>query len=127
MIRTLCLAALLLIGTPALLSAQDDDPEFCPEGRTQLDMNNCAAAELEAADSVLNRTYQRLLRVIEPGRVDALREAQRAWIRFRDAECELQSSEFEGGSMRPAVHALCLADLSKKRAEALEDMLSADR
>jgi uncharacterized protein YecT (DUF1311 family) len=125
MIRTLCLAALVLAGTPALLAAQDDE-EFCPDGRTQYEMNACAAEKLARADSLLNHSYQQLLRVIEPDRVDALREAQRAWIRFRDAECEFQASEVGGGSLQPMVEALCLADLTEKRAEEFEDMLSAD-
>lgn len=127
MIRTLCLAALLLAGTPALLAAQeDDDPEFCPEGRTQLDMNNCAAAELARADTLLNENYRELLRFVGPERAALLREAQRAWIRFRDAECEFQASAVAGGSMQPMVHALCLAELTEKRAAEFGELLMGD-
>lgn len=114
MIRTLRLTALLLL-VPTMLAAQDDDEEFCPKGRTQLDMNACAADEWAVADSVLNDTYQAVIRIIEPERVEALREAQRAWVRFRDAECEFQASQFGGGSIVPMVELLCRADLTRKR------------
>lgn len=121
MIRTLCFAVVAAC-TPALLASQEK--EFCPKGRTQLDMNNCAAAELTAADALLNQSYQELLRVLPPERVELLREAQRAWIRFRDAECELQASEVRGGSMEPMVHALCLAQLTEERAAKFGEMLA---
>jgi uncharacterized protein YecT (DUF1311 family) len=125
MIRALCLASLLAVCTPALLAAQQDE-EFCPEGRTQLDMNICAGDELARADTLLNERYQRLLQAIEPHRVEPLRAAQRAWIRFRDAECDFEASEFEGGSMMPMIDTLCRAHLSRKRAEELQAMLDAD-
>lgn len=124
MIRILCLAALLAALGPACLAAQQEEA-FCPEGRTQLDMNACAAEELAQADSLLNENYQALLRTLEPERVQALREAQRAWIRFRDAECEFQVSEVAGGSIAPSVHALCLAHLSEQRAAQFAGILAA--
>ena len=124
MIRTLCLAALLVICTPAFLAAQEDG-EFCPQGRTQLDMNLCAGEELARADSLLNLRYQEVLRVIEEHRVEPLREAQRAWIRFRDAECEFEASEVAGGSLEPMIQTLCLADLSEKRAKEFARIIAA--
>jgi uncharacterized protein YecT (DUF1311 family) len=126
MIRTLSLAALLLSGTPALLAAQrGGDP--CPDARTQFDMNACAAGQLARADTVLNERYQRLLRALadEPGRVERLRVAQRAWIRFRDAHCDFEASQFEGGSMKPMTDSLCRAGLTEERAEALARMMQA--
>lgn len=127
MIRTLCLAVLLAAGTPAWLAAQTTDGAgFCSQGRTQLDMNACAAAEHARADTLLNRNYQALLRFVEPGRVQPLRQAQRAWIRFRDAECEFQASQAAGGSIRPMVHALCLARLTEERAEEFGELLTGD-
>jgi uncharacterized protein YecT (DUF1311 family) len=123
MIRTLCIAAFLLTATPAFLAAQDDE-EFCPKGRTQLDMNNCAAAELAHADRALNETYQAVLRLLDPERVELLREAQRAWIRWRDAECEFEASEFAGGSMEPMIQALCLAHVTKERTKALAPLVT---
>jgi uncharacterized protein YecT (DUF1311 family) len=121
-LRTLCIAAFLLAGTPALLAGQDD--EFCPDGRTQQEMNSCAADELARADTALNAAYQEVLRVVEPHRVEPLRAAQRAWIRFRDAECEFEASEFAGGSMEPMMHTLCLAHLTRRRTEEFDSILN---
>lgn len=127
MIRTTCIAALLLAGTPGLLAAQDKT--VCPDARTQYDMNLCAARMHARADTVLNERYQQLVRLMAPAprRVQALREAQRAWIRFRDAECGFEASEFEGGSMQPMIDALCRADLTEKRAEHFATLIRAER
>lgn len=126
MIRTFCIAALLL-AAPAVLGAQER--EFCPEGRTQADLTACAAEELARADTRLNERYQQLLRELapEPNRVEALREAQRAWIRFRDAECDYEASAFEGGSMQPMVDALCVAQLTQDRADDFQRMITTER
>lgn len=115
MIRILYLAALLAAVAPPSLAAQDDEA-FCPDGRTQLDMNRCAAQALARADTLLNENYQQVMRMIGPERVQALRTAQRAWIQFRDAECAFRESEVAGGSMAPMVHALCLARQTEARA-----------
>lgn len=125
MIRILCIAALLL-AAPAALAAQHHVPEFCPDGYTQRDMNACAADAWALADSILNDTYQQVIRTLGPERVGPLRAAQRAWIRFRDAECAFQASRFGGGSMAPMTEALCRAALTHRRTEDLVQVLNED-
>lgn len=125
MIRTLCLS-ILLLALPGVLAAQDDDPDFCPEGRTQMDMNACAADEWALADSILNDTWRQVTRTLRPERAGPLRDAQRAWIRFRDAECEFQASRYGGGSIAPSVEALCRAELTRRRTEDLMQVLHDD-
>jgi uncharacterized protein YecT (DUF1311 family) len=127
MIRSLCLAALLAAFSPALLAAQEEGEEFCPEGRTQLDYNICAADEAAEADSLLNDRYQQVLRKVGEDRVELLRAAQRAWIRFRDAECTFQASEMSGGSGERSLESLCVAHLSRERVEEFDRILAIDR
>jgi len=52
----------------------------------QGELNATAAAELGAADAVLNALYQKILadRAEDPGFCADLREAQRAWLKFVD-------------------------------------------
>ena len=52
----------------------------------------CLHAEAQGWDDVLNTAYQSLREALSgpemlPGAAEALRDAQRAWIPFRDAEC----------------------------------------
>lgn len=52
--------------------------------------------------------------------------AQRAWINFRNANCEFERSQFEGGTMAPAIQAGCLAQLTKTRTTQLEEYIKSD-
>ena len=125
MIRILRLAALLLACIPATLAAQDDHPS-CDEARTQADMTMCAAMAYARADTALNQTYRQVLDGIDSARKETLREAQRAWIRMRDADCELENAEFEGGSIHPMLFALCQAHATRLRTGQLRQLVASD-
>jgi uncharacterized protein YecT (DUF1311 family) len=53
--------------------------------------------------------------------VDALRDSERAWIRFRDTECGWRALLYWGGSIVPTIRLLCMIELSQTRARQLED------
>lgn len=117
-----------------LLSAQD--PAWnCENPQAQQEMNYCAAQDAERADAELNTVYRSAIerareadreyaridpggasaRSGEPGEEASLREAQRAWVTFRDAHCRLQSFEARGGSMQPMLDAGCRATINRAR------------
>jgi uncharacterized protein YecT (DUF1311 family) len=123
MIRILRLAAVLLLLAPAALAAQPS--ECMDEARTQLDMNACAADEVGLADSVLNVVYRRVVAQMDTAQLPFLREAQRAWIRLRDADCGLEAAEFAGGSIRPMVEMMCLARETRRRTAHLRRLMPA--
>lgn len=90
---------------------------------TQSEMNECAASGYRQADAALNSVYQRLVaRLTEPGRA-RLREAQRAWVAYRDEECDFMSSGVEGGSVQPMIAAMCLEAETRSRTAALRSIL----
>ena len=85
-------------------------------GSRSLQVGGSAVAE--AADQVLNRAYAMAMEVAQ-GRGEAqeasLREAQRAWIAFRDRACEAEALLFEGGTAQPLTGTACLVRLSSVR------------
>ncbi len=85
----------------------------CP-GETQMEMNECAGQDFEAADKRLNRAYKKLEKSSE------LIAAEKAWIAFRDAECMYQAKPYEGGSIQPTIYAGCLQSLTEDRIKQLE-------
>jgi uncharacterized protein YecT (DUF1311 family) len=86
----------------------------CP-GDTQVEMNECAAAEFKRTDAELNRVYSKLTR--SPGLV----AAERAWITYRDAECAYQRAAVSGGSMASMVDSACRSNLTKERIRLLKE------
>ena len=116
--------AFALAATP--LAAEDLD---CDNAMTQLDMNRCAHQAYLLADEDLNLAYgmavdmarsmDAYLQEGEVPAVELLRDAQRAWITFRDKACEVESTMFRGGSMQPLIYATCLERETRARTESL--------
>lgn len=116
-LRFLATAALLL-STLAPAAAVD-----CSNADTQTEMNQCAGESLKAADQALNKAYGDLMSGFgeQEDLKKALREAQRAWISFRDAECDFRTFSSRTGSIYPTLRAGCLEDLTRARTEQLRE------
>lgn len=91
---------------------------------SQPDMNMCAEYEYVKADLDLNRVYRDLAGRREERDPGKLRKAQRAWIQWRDANCEYESSDIEGGSLQPLVTLNCKRRVTRERIEWILNMLS---
>lgn len=104
----------------------------CDTAQTQVEMTTCAGEAFKAADARLNLSYKAAMDSMkgfdadldaqDQGAAKALRDAQRAWITFRDAECAAETFPYAGGSIEAMVKAECLARLSTARSEDLDVM-----
>jgi uncharacterized protein YecT (DUF1311 family) len=104
--RRLICGVVLLIATPALARAQSP---ACATAATQTDMNACAAREYQKHDAEMNEIYGKLLaKLTDPHQQALLKEAERAWIAYRDKQCAFQTSGSEDGSIHPLIVATCL-------------------
>ncbi len=90
----------------------------CGSANNQLALDQCAAAELQAADTTLNAAYQQILGRLraDPDTAQLLRAAQRAWLGFRDSECAFAASAAVQGSIYPMLVTGCRAGLTRQRA-----------
>ena len=128
----ICLASLLT--TTALA---DDLPD-CIDPQSQMEMTYCAGVDYEKADADLNAIWPDIVAAARtndeyvadeardrgvPTTLEALRTAQRAWIKFRDAQCEYEAYEVFGGTMQPMVGSMCLARLTRERIAVLAPVL----
>jgi uncharacterized protein YecT (DUF1311 family) len=97
------------------------------------DQQRCLLGYLAKSDVQLDRSYQALISRLksesakkpggEPISVQRLRNAQRAWLVYRDEECRKRTIEREGPLWAP-VRAQCLAEYSALRSRELEDALA---
>jgi uncharacterized protein YecT (DUF1311 family) len=104
-------------------SAAQAKQQPCAHAQTQSAINQCAMEEFKKADAELNKVFQQLL--LKTDRQEKLKAAQRAWVAFRDAGCEYDASEAEGGSMEPLVRYSCYAEATKTRTNQLRAYLKA--
>lgn len=96
-------------------SGQASVPEVCKNAKTQREMNECLASAYRDADQELNALYASLRNKLEPGAIAKLQEAQRAWVKYRDTNCEAEAGLYEGGSIQPAVRSGCLERVTRAR------------
>lgn len=106
------------VSTPA--AGQVEPPANCNTPQTQLEMNLCAKAWFEEEDDKLNQFYQDLKLTLNSAQQSDLTNAELAWLDFRDANCEFEASQVEGGSMQPTLYFSCLAELSRDRTAELQ-------
>ncbi|MFK3794022.1 lysozyme inhibitor LprI family protein [Pseudomonas piscis] len=132
--RIFALATALLLGVggawlPARAAALD-----CAHIQYSQQVDRCAQQDKELADSALNQSYQALLERVHqryPGNLlqeqeylGKLKNAQRAWIKYRDSTCVLEAVDVEPG--KPAHTTLinrCVTRLSNERSHYLDQLL----
>lgn len=126
MIRVLAVATVLL-AAPAV-QAQGQRPltpmERCDRaGGPTIEIMSCVATYADKQDVRLNRAYQAAMGRLKTSREKILlRNAQRAWIRDRDAECRAYLDEAEYGRQGGIEAQACILDWTEARADELERM-----
>ena len=91
----------------------------CENSGTTAATTNCIAHEYEKADAELNRIYKLAFKGLDPKEADNIKKAQRAWVIYRDAQCDAEYAKWDGGSGGPAAHLGCLARLTRLRTREL--------
>lgn len=102
------------------------DPDF---GYSTQGMNHCVQMETSAWDVLLNQEWDNAKTFMQTSdaedaangqpsyaiRWESLLNAQRSWLAFRKAECDLQYAQWGGGSIRNNAYNGCMLDLTAKR------------
>jgi uncharacterized protein YecT (DUF1311 family) len=120
--------ALLLFVSTSVVSQSKENPCW-KKAMAQSEMNHCASEDARAADAELNHVYQDLLSKTkgDANAAKKLRDAQRAWIAFRDAELRAlypaEDKQREYGSIYPMCYAKMVTAMTKDRTAELLRML----
>ena len=105
----------------------------CDWAMTQMEMNQCSTDEYRKADAHLNAVYRRAILLMENDARDAvtrgdgddkkhaetaiqkLKATEKAWIQYRDLNCDAARFEDEGGSIAPLTWAVCMMQVTEER------------
>ena len=103
-----CVIGVLVLLSPLMASGADQQ-ECMQSATTQQERNRCASAQLKAVDDELNRVYQAILsRYKDDGEfLEKLRNAQRAWLTFLNAELEAKFPFEDKQSHYGSVYPMC--------------------
>jgi uncharacterized protein YecT (DUF1311 family) len=118
------LAIVFLAASEAVIS--NDSGERDCNSTTQSTLSFCAKEAHQRADSELNATYAKLVAQLKTDASKGrLKEAQRAWMHFRDKDCNYYNSgaELRAQYMSTMMYFFCLTDRTKTRTKELESFL----
>ncbi|GAB4512348.1 MAG: lysozyme inhibitor LprI family protein [Roseibium sp.] len=128
------LAGLALLVAAAAASAAAQDVADCSNAISQSAMTQCAYDDWQAADAELNAAYRDAIAAMREtdgyladylkGAENALRDAQRAWIPFREKSCEAYGFLARGGTMEPMPVFGCQADMTRQRTRELRQLVT---
>ena len=116
---------LVLLGLSHIASAEDahltKQYSICMDkaGGVTVNMLDCMGAETKHQDARLNQAYKDVMARLSPERKKQLQEAQRAWIKYRDANCRFYADP-DGGSIATVNSNDCFMSATASRARELE-------
>jgi uncharacterized protein YecT (DUF1311 family) len=123
------LFAFLLLGAAPLCSSAKD---ACSNALTTPEINDCARQDLNKAEQKLNDTYKKVVASLnQPDNEStkysevkkALIESQRAWVTFRQRDCDALFQLNAGGTIRTVVFLGCMTQHAEQRAKSLKNYL----
>jgi uncharacterized protein YecT (DUF1311 family) len=109
------------------LAVTADAPSACDALVRQDEINMCLSEEFSRSDTVMSRTYTRAMAEMRErdgfaqqegqraGFAANLLASQRAWLRYRDAHCEVESDAARGGTLAPALYSICMRRVTEMR------------
>lgn len=103
------------------LTAQKID---CHNAQSTVEMKFCSQQSYAAADKRLNQVYRQVIANADKEQRQLLVTAQKAWINFRDNNCNFESYFSRGGTGYEIFRNECLERLTKQRTQDLETYLS---
>ncbi|MEM7689586.1 MAG: lysozyme inhibitor LprI family protein [Pseudomonadota bacterium] len=123
-------AAALAALTQTALAPPDPDWN-CADAIRQQEMNWCAAQDFNAAERALKAQWQATAAKMKerdadfatyqpegdgrPGWFHRLIKAQRAWLAYREAHCQLDGYTARGGTLEPLLVSTCMTALTEDR------------
>lgn len=92
----------------------------------QAALKECMEAAFKKAEEELKILYRQIEQRLkdDAGRKEQFVTAQRAWLFFRDLECEFSASGVAGGTIYPMVFSSCALQLTHQRSKDFKTYLN---
>ena len=113
----------LIIGlvTLAFASASSANELDCDNVYTTIEINQCAAIELESAQKEMQQYLAKSLehKNNDPELVKAIKHAQDEWAKYLEAHCNSVYTQWRDGTIRGVMSISCHTKLTKQRTHEL--------
>jgi uncharacterized protein YecT (DUF1311 family) len=102
---------------------------YCKHSGSSFYASRCAASQRQEVDARLQQTYQKLVVQLtgsaekseaSTNAARLLSASQAKWKAYRDAQCEMVSESFAGGTLQPVITETCMKEEALHRIESLK-------
>ena len=107
------------------LEAKAPDSDLCMKNaRSTHDTLNCIDKEYTYYDTLLNRYYKQIKEYFKNDKKEQhlLKEAQLAWIEYRDKKCKFEGYPMRDGSGEKIISFSCRVEATALRAKELKEI-----
>jgi uncharacterized protein YecT (DUF1311 family) len=115
LIGVLLAVALFVAGKAANAQHMNDAGAPCNDKVVTMEAYNCFQLAATSADKRLNQTYNKILAQLSPHEQNALRNAERLWVQFRDTTCAAERSLYDGGTAAGVAFVACIEEETRQR------------
>lgn len=108
-------------------------PFDCVKQDTQADMNVCSFRDYLRADIELNQGWEKVAaryrgtsasgKPSPQSEFGLMLDAQRAWLLYREKQCDGEGKGYEGGSIRPLIENSCRERITRQRIAEFKPLL----
>jgi len=110
-----------MLGTTGQAFAQATGQDAaCDNAQSTAAMRECEISRFKRADAGMIAAYRSLSARLDRSGQAKLRAAQKAWIKFRDAEADYQADAERGGTLAPLIATSVRVELTESRRKNLE-------
>ena len=120
----------VIIFTVSSLCYANEQVDPCENPRNRLEFAACDKYKYDQEDQRLNDVYSKLMQFSKgyfnignqtgENVANKLKEAQRAWIQYRDANCKYEYNTYYPGSQASNISLQCKLRMTKARADELQ-------
>ncbi|HKD78860.1 MAG TPA: lysozyme inhibitor LprI family protein [Candidatus Angelobacter sp.] len=114
----------VVMAVPAPAQHMNDKDSPCASIAGTADLVGCLSKAQTSADANLNAFYKKVLETLHsrPDDVGRLRDAERLWLQYRDANCAAERGLYGGGSGGPPAYLSCKEAMTRARTKELQTM-----
>jgi uncharacterized protein YecT (DUF1311 family) len=112
----------LILAGPGQAQHMNAPDSPCKANETTVDLANCLWKAWQREDGELNRYYAVVQEHLQPDELADLRSAEKAWIGFRDLNCNAEKALYEGGTAPGPAYNACKEAMTRHRLAELKTM-----
>jgi uncharacterized protein YecT (DUF1311 family) len=96
----------------------------CTDLQSESEMTTCVGQEYASQDKKLNAAYSQYRSRLSESQKNQLKDAQSAWIKYRDLSCDFEGSGVKGGSAYPMIYSVCRTEKTTARLREINKLLN---